>query len=450
MSSGTVRHVVMQTTSRQTLRALRAAASLLVVLVVAPPLAWAQADDASVKAKALFEVGAKQYEAGQYKAAVKSFEEAYNLSKRSGLLFSMGQAYRKQFFFDRDSANLKKSLESYRAYLNADPKGSRRAEASAALKELEPYERASVVPAGCVPCVGPSTSSTAAGAPKEPESPSGSPQLTMAANIDAATVRIDGGEPFPLPYSLDVTPGKHKLLFSAEGYKDLEREVTVTTGLAPVTAELEPKEAKLSVQSEPGAQLLLDGQLVARLPMDGVALVPPGRHVVSVLARGRLSWNEEVTLGRGEERNVSVKLQTTTQRYASYGVLTAGALGLAAGGVLAGFALDAYARATDAQAQIEAGNAKSNVLETYNGARDDWRMFLGSSAASLVVGVGGLLGGGLLFGLDMPTATLPSFQFERQEKKEQKLELGFAPLVAPSLGAPMGAPVFGLASMGRF
>jgi tetratricopeptide (TPR) repeat protein len=78
--------------------------SVATVVAIAP----AHADD-KAKAKALYEQGLKSYNIAEYQDAIKAWKEAYSLSKKSILLFNIGQAYR----LDGDC---KKAMTFYDSY----------------------------------------------------------------------------------------------------------------------------------------------------------------------------------------------------------------------------------------------------------------------------------------------------------------------------------------------
>jgi tetratricopeptide (TPR) repeat protein len=96
------------------LRALALTLSLLVpVSVCVAQEATAARDE---EARSIFEAGATAFSAGRFEAALRRFREAYELSGRQVLLFNIGTAA------DRMRHD-QEALESYRAYLEAEPTG---------------------------------------------------------------------------------------------------------------------------------------------------------------------------------------------------------------------------------------------------------------------------------------------------------------------------------------
>ena len=62
------------------------------------------ADD-DAQSRAYFETGAKAYEKGDYLNAIRAFDQAYALTKRPGLIFSIAQSYKRQYAVDSNPAN---------------------------------------------------------------------------------------------------------------------------------------------------------------------------------------------------------------------------------------------------------------------------------------------------------------------------------------------------------
>lgn len=101
--------------------------ALLVFVVVLLAHRSARAESA----EELFDEGQRAYDAGDYARAVDRWESSYQLSKEPGLLFNIGQAYRR-------ASNCTRALSSYRQFVASDPTSDRRALADELVRELEP------------------------------------------------------------------------------------------------------------------------------------------------------------------------------------------------------------------------------------------------------------------------------------------------------------------------
>src|SRR5579871_6423187 len=100
----------------------RRAGWLTLALVGSLPLAARAQDDpmplptpappgAPADARLYFNAGARAYAAGKYVAAIRAFEEAYRMDPRPGLVFSIAQAYRRQYFIDKAKENLSQAIQ---------------------------------------------------------------------------------------------------------------------------------------------------------------------------------------------------------------------------------------------------------------------------------------------------------------------------------------------------
>ena len=80
------------------------------------------------EAKALFYAGAQAYDAGQFPAppSRRSRLRPYRLAARPGILFSIAQAHRKQYYIAKHPDDLRAALKGYREYLAQVQQGGRR------------------------------------------------------------------------------------------------------------------------------------------------------------------------------------------------------------------------------------------------------------------------------------------------------------------------------------
>ncbi len=118
--------------SRRPSRLGLAAASLLglfaeIILPVWP--SSLHADEALEAAKKRYEAGERDYVAGRYWQAAKSFEEAYSLSRRADLLFNAARAY------DRGEYAVR-AIEAYQGYIDAVPEAPDKAQIQKRITEL--------------------------------------------------------------------------------------------------------------------------------------------------------------------------------------------------------------------------------------------------------------------------------------------------------------------------
>lgn len=404
------------------------------IAVTGDALAQGSPDD---QAKTLFNVGAQAYESGQFPAAIQAFQEAYRLSPRPGILFSMAQAHRKQYFVSRSPAHLQAALSRYREYIAKVEQGGRRSDAAQAIAELEPIASREGVAGPSAPTADVKRTT----------------RLMVSSQTSGATIELDGGKPSALPLIVEIKPGKHALRIRAGGYFEEEREIQVAEGgVAALDIPLRERPGQLSVDAVRGAQISVDGRLMATTPLSQPLEIDPGRHLVTVTRNGHKAFGEEIDLGRGESRRVVAGLDLTGQRVASIVLLGAGAAAAIGGGVLAGLAFRQQGIASDIDARRQAGkiscpDASCAELDRYNAARearDDLRrnagIVFGGAAAAAVTGL-------LLFAFDQPS--LGATAARRDDKprptsppREAPVEVSAAPTVAPGF--------YGLGVSGRF
>jgi PEGA domain len=413
--------------------ALTAAASLLALASVAG------ADDATDKAKMLFNMGAQAYDSGQFPAAIQAFEEAYRVAPRPGIVFSMAQAYRRQYYLDKRPDTLKRAVRAYHDYLDKAEQGPRRAEAAESLAELDPI-----------------VARLAAAAPAEAAAPAPeaapATRLMVSAQAKGAMISVDGGKAHEAPLFSEVTPGKHTLRLSAEGYFDASRDIDVPPGsVSALDIPLRERPALVVLRlPQGGAQISIDDRLTATTPLARPLEVTAGRHVVAVIKNGYQAWSAEITVDRGESKALDVKLHLSGQRILAMALAGVTVVGAAVG---LGFSLDAayqqreankinVARFTNADlvtCQDDRDGCK--VKDAYSGYRElrDRSRTIASAAigVSLVAGAAGLLA----YTLDVPALPTVTTRKERESTptptKETPTEIGAAPLIGPGLYGAM-------------
>jgi hypothetical protein len=221
------------------------------------------------------------------------------------------------------------------------------------------------------------------------DAPDDSPLKAVKATIDDKPL-----EPFAL---VEVEPREHVIKVTADGYFPVEKRArAIENQSIYIDVDLKPMPAKVTVKTEDDARISVDGRFRATAPTAPIE-VDAGKHVITVLRRGREAYGTEVTVARGGELTLDAKLAKTSQRRAVPWVL-GGAGVLAIGSVTT--ALLANSRdnkASDLRAQVTMmGNQAPGVADEYDRtvtSRDrfvTWTWVLGG-AAILAGGVGGFM-----------------------------------------------------------
>lgn len=339
-------------------------AAVLLGMVLSPA---ARAVEPQSEGRALFEIGVKAYDRGQFRTAVVAFQEAYRLTGRPGLLFSLGQALRRSYEETGEPAELQEAIRHYQRYLSTQHEGEHRGEAAAWVQQL------STLPAATAPVA-------------VPASPRAQAQLVMAVNVSSATLSLDGRAVPTLPHAAAVSPGKHRLEAKAPGYATVERSVNVAEGaVISLNIELRRLASHLEVTGHAGSEVLVDGVRVGVLPLAELG-VAPGNHWVEVRAPGRVTLRRAIALRADESRRVSLVAPATTRRVASWALIGGGAASLLAGGALGYLALQQESKARDLQDQAGERAAFDDAIAKRDGLR------LGA-AVGAAVGAAALAGG---------------------------------------------------------
>jgi len=354
----------------------------------ASPALAGEAEDLA-RAKTLFEVGAKAYGRGNFPAAIQAFEQSQKLAPRAGLVFSLAQAYRKQYYIDKQVENLSRALALYRDYLSQVPDGGRRAEAAEIIAELEPVAER----------LGVKADAGAGSAAKKT-------RIMISSPIEEALVELDGEKPAPAPLFIEAKPGKHNVKLTAPGYFPESRAFDLEEGaVVALDVALRELPAQVTVDTASGAQISVDGRYVATTPQLAPLELEPGAHLFTVVKNGHLAFSEEIDLGRGESRRIPAPLRSSSQRFVSYSLLGVSAAGLVAGGVFTGLAVAAQSQAQSILDQTRAGNVPAEKLSEYNQALASRTDF--SRVAGIGFGIGAAAGiaGVLLYAFDAPIVT---------------------------------------------
>ena len=279
------------------------------------------------KARELFAVGKQAAEAERWDEAIRYFAEAYRWSGSPGQLYSLGRGHRELYFREgRDPVQLRIALLRFRQYLDESPTGRNRANATKYIEELEPY------------------ANVLEGFDDDPPIT----RLMVHSPIAGASIAIDDGEPQPAPLSVDVAPGGHRVAVEAPGFYPTERTVEVPEGATvPLEVVLDPREAVVTVEGPPGADLYVDGERRGTLPAPTAIELDAGPHQIAVAKRGHRPLVRELDLERGDVQTVSANLSMTPQRKLAIAGLAIGGASLVSAATFLGLSLQAQRDARD-------------------------------------------------------------------------------------------------------
>jgi hypothetical protein len=376
----------------------------LIILVLVGGIAHA---DDRANAERYFRAGAKAYAAQNFQAAATNFDEAYKAMPMPEIAFSAAQAYRRLYQVDPKPHYVRRAVELYQQYLAKVKTGGRVGDAADNLADMK-RELAKLEAAGLSTKEAPVREMTRLGvnvsvadqqselaAVREIGDATGQ-TLKLTATIDGVKV-----EPFAL---VEVRPKEHIITVSADGYYPLEKKAVGIEGQSMfVEVELQPKPAKLTVRTESDARISIDGRFIATAPTAALD-VAAGKHLVTVLRRGREPFAKELTVSRGDELALGAPLEATARRRAVPWLLGASGVLLAGAATTGVFAVVRDQRASELQDGIDMGNRppfEADERDRTIRSRDrfvTWTCVLGG-AALVAGGVAGVL-----FYVDTPSA----------------------------------------------
>jgi hypothetical protein len=370
------------------------------------------------EAELFFRAGEQAFNAGQYLVAAQAFEQAYEILPLPAIVFSRAQAYRLQYFVDKDAAHLLLAIDLYRQYIQEVAQGGRRDDAATSLAELE-------VIRDRLQREGRLKSRREATTEIEDKT-----QLMITTQVQGAMAAIDGkrGE---TPLILEVKPGNHRVEVEASGYFAARQQATAVTGrLVVIEVELRPMPARLTVHAEPGASIHVDGRALGTTPLSRPLAVPAGKHFVAITRRGRYPWARELDLEHGKSLELRTQLETTSQRRISYWVLGASGLALAAAGGVGVLAYRADGELAELVERYDVGGISEEEADAIRAAaaRRDGRLqvtyaLIGATALTA-------LGGGLLYWFDTPQISTAGMSTgDVESSRDSASSLRIAPLI---------------------
>ncbi|MBL0221081.1 MAG: PEGA domain-containing protein [Myxococcales bacterium] len=389
----------MQTLIRAQLRAL-------VMLVVLVSLGLPAHADRKAALR-FFKAGEKAFAAQNFEAAAENLDAAFKELPVPELAFSAAQAYRRAHRVKANVAYVARAVELYTFYLAKVTEGGRVADAADSLGELEreldklggPKAMPATVVvktqlALTVSLVG--VDATVTMRELEDRRAGGEAAIPVVTKVDGVAV---------LPEKMiDVSPGPHVVRAEAPGFAPLEkREVAVEGHSELVELELQPLPAKLTIETERGARVSVDGRGIGTAPVAPIDL-PAGRHVLTIIRSGREAVARELVLGRGQVMTVRERLSPTERRRAVAWVMVgAGALGVITLSTTIG-AIHEDGIATDLLHQLQQGGQSEQVGRDYADARElRNRLRDGAWATGGVMLAVGIVGA-FLYYVDTPSA----------------------------------------------
>ncbi|HTL32130.1 MAG TPA: PEGA domain-containing protein [Kofleriaceae bacterium] len=336
--------------------------------------AIAAADDHK-DAEKMFRAGEKAYKAQKFLVAAQNFEEAYKSFNAPELAFSAAQAYRRQYRVDpKHPEYVQKAVQYYRIYLDTQKGGTRVGDAADSLGEMEreldrlgmtgkrqSEEKEKKTRLGVSVVFADRQPLTKAGdgmheveeidkdAEKTPE---------VKAFIDGKPVELDTLE--------DVAAGDHIVRAEADGYIAGQQPAHIVDKDSRFSEViLQPMPAHVTVKTEGGAHVTVDGRGVGETPHAAFEMAG-GSHVITIVRTGRKPVAREVVVTRDQKLTLDVDLHPTVRRRAVPWVIGLGGVAVVGTGFFLLGAKHYDTLANDQLKELEKGDQSPSVLDDYN------------------------------------------------------------------------------------
>lgn len=312
-------------------RALVAFATITMAAMAAPRAVFAQAPDAAkpVADAAALEAGEKiaeegreAYRSGRYADAIGLFEKAFALSSKPAYLYNIARAKEKMADYDNATKYLEKYLEAYKHQnAGADPQNA--ADVKNLMRDFKQraFEALPEVTINSVP-------------------PGAQVYLGATDGLMAEGGSDKGSLIGSTPVTTHMKPGTYQMTVQLINHVDHRAELQVPqSGKLNLAIAMKIKQTRSGLAiwcNVSGAQVAVDGKVVAVTPYNGVLPMQPGAHQVTLTRVGYRTGDQQVTLSEDKLTTVRLNLKPSSGPPASWRSFTGWPLvilgGLAIGG----------------------------------------------------------------------------------------------------------------------
>jgi hypothetical protein len=133
-------------------------------------------------------------------------------------------------------------------------------------------------------------------------------KIKVVSPVPEAAIFIDGERIGTAPQEKDLPAGEHFVVVTKPGYKKFEQKVDLDVGQTmTVSAELAAVGALRVLSTPPGADVLIDGQVIGQTPLNQDD-IDVGEHVVTVRQSQYYDYEQNINIEGGQRTIVSAKL----------------------------------------------------------------------------------------------------------------------------------------------
>jgi PEGA domain len=134
-------------------------------------------------------------------------------------------------------------------------------------------------------------------------------KIKVVSPVPEAAIFIDGERIGTAPQEKDLPAGEHFVVVTKPGYKKFEQKVDLDVGQTmTVSAELASVGALRVLSTPPGADVLVDGQVIGQTPLNQED-IDVGEHVVTVRQSQFYDYEQNINIEGGQRTIVSAKLE---------------------------------------------------------------------------------------------------------------------------------------------
>jgi hypothetical protein len=133
--------------------------------------------------------------------------------------------------------------------------------------------------------------------------------IKVVSPVPEAAIFIDGERIGTAPQEKDVTAGEHFVVVTKPGFKKFEQKVTIDDGQTlTVSAELTAAGALRVLSTPPGADVLVDGEVIGQTPLNRDD-IDVGEHVVTVRLDQYYDYEQTINIEGGQRTIVNGSLE---------------------------------------------------------------------------------------------------------------------------------------------
>lgn len=229
------------------------------------------------RAKAIATKGREYYRAGRFADAIAQLQHAHRVTPKSAFIYNIAKCYEKMGEYDQ-------AIVYYKRYLGMEPQAADRQDVISIVVSLEARMRQTLS------------------------------ELTVRTAPSGADIYIDDMSKLlgQTPLEIRLSPGEHKIVIQKNGFESVERVFQMPddrpSDLAYALEKVKNFGGMTVESNVNGAQIFLDGKILALTPYNTTKLVTQGTHQVTVQRDGYYLYQADVTIQKGKLTTIKADL----------------------------------------------------------------------------------------------------------------------------------------------